>query len=234
MTAELQFPGRRCRLQQLRFRPGENGDCRRPRDENTDRKYDIDITADARPRHVTVAMILQIQTFWQMFDLEHANAVTGQDIPKSARLRRIPSWQPCTTSNRHCCGSWITWKPTTRQQSGAWHYGSTARRQPDHFSGTDSNGKSLYVTNNYEILPSPFEIGTASATASMSTTIPTHWSMRRPIWPAIWQTGRFLRRNHSIRRHPKVASSLVARRRIPIAPTDMAVRCPGQRSKKLA
>jgi hypothetical protein len=27
---------------------------------------------------------------------------------------------------------------------------------------------------------------------------------------------------------------LVARRRIPIAPTDMAVRCPGQRSKKLA
>lgn len=47
-------------------------------DENTDRKYNVDITTDVQAKaKAPVAMVLQIQTTWQMFDLEHANALAG-------------------------------------------------------------------------------------------------------------------------------------------------------------
>lgn len=47
-------------------------------DENTDRRYAIDLTANAQAKTVApVAMILQVQTSWQMFDLLHANAEAG-------------------------------------------------------------------------------------------------------------------------------------------------------------
>lgn len=125
-----------------------------PGDENAERKYDIDITADAQAKaRGPVAMILQIQTSWQMFDLEHANALKGDgysevgavanntelatlyDI-KQALLRFVDYMEVKYPGNNVVLG-------ITEVQ----HAGSQTM-----FSGTDKNGKPLYVTNNYDIL----------------------------------------------------------------------------------
>lgn len=123
-------------------------------DANTERKYDIDITADAQAKaRGPVAMILQIQTSWQMFDMAHANALTGEgytqvgavanntelatlyDI-KQALLRFVDYMETNYPGNNLVLG-------ITEVQ----HAGSQTM-----FSGTDEKGKALYVTNNYDIL----------------------------------------------------------------------------------
>ncbi len=49
-------------------------------DANTERKYDIAITADAQAKvSAPVVMIFQLQTAWQLFDLEHANKLKAAD-----------------------------------------------------------------------------------------------------------------------------------------------------------
>ena len=47
-------------------------------DENTERRYIIDLMAKADGKvMVPAAMVFQIQTSWQLFDLDHANGVNG-------------------------------------------------------------------------------------------------------------------------------------------------------------
>lgn len=125
-----------------------------PGDDNTDRQYDIDITADAQAKAIgPVAMILQIQTSWQMFDLDHANAVQGDgytqvgavanntelatlyDI-KHALLRFVDYMEEHYPGNNLVLG--ITEVQHAKSQT--------------MFSGTDQSGNSLYVTNNYDVL----------------------------------------------------------------------------------
>lgn len=48
-------------------------------DANDERRFNIDLYADAQAKSsAPVAMILQIQTSWQMFDMLHANALKGE------------------------------------------------------------------------------------------------------------------------------------------------------------
>ena len=123
-------------------------------DENTDREYLVDIEADAQAKAVgPVAIILQIQTSWQMFDLKHANALAGSgstevgtvanntelatlyDI-KQALLRFVDYMETKYPGNNLVLG-------ITETQ----HAGSQSM-----FVGSDKKGNGLYVSNNYEIL----------------------------------------------------------------------------------
>lgn len=126
----------------------------KPGDENTERKYNIDITADAQAKaDGPVAMILQIQTSWQMFDMNHANAVSGDGATKvgsvsnntelanlydikQALLRFVDYMETNYPGNNLVIG--ITEVQHAKSQT--------------MFSGTDSSGNSLYVSNNYNIL----------------------------------------------------------------------------------
>ena len=123
-------------------------------DENTDRKYDIDITADAQAKaRGPVAMVLQIQTSWQMFDLKHANAVTGQgytEVGALANNTELATLYDIKQALLRFVDYMETYYPGNNLVLGiteVQHAGSQTM-----FSGTDSNGKSLYVTNNYDIL----------------------------------------------------------------------------------
>lgn len=123
-------------------------------DENTERKYDIDITADAQAKaRGPVAMVLQIQTSWQMFDLAHANALAGDgytqvgavanntelatlyDI-KQALLRFVDYMEDKYPGNNLVLG--ITEVQHAKSQT--------------MFDGTDASGNPLCVTNNYSAL----------------------------------------------------------------------------------
>ncbi len=47
-------------------------------DENSERRYTIDLTAEANGKvMVPAAIVFQIQTSWQMFDTDHANGING-------------------------------------------------------------------------------------------------------------------------------------------------------------
>lgn len=123
-------------------------------DENTEREYLVDIEADAQAKAVgPVAIILQIQTSWQMFDLNHANALAGSgstevgavanntelatlyDI-KQALLRFVDYMETKYPGNNLVLG--ITETQHAKSQS--------------MFKGSDKKGNGLYVSNNYEIL----------------------------------------------------------------------------------
>lgn len=125
-----------------------------PGDANSERKYLIDITADAQAvTNAPVAMILQIQTSWQLFDLMHANATVGEgntkvgstsyntelanlyDI-KQALLRFVDYMQ------NHYPGNNLVLGITETRHSAS----------QTMFYGTDSKGKALYVTNDYDKL----------------------------------------------------------------------------------
>lgn len=123
-------------------------------DENTDRKYDIDITADAQAKaRGPVAMVLQIQTSWQMFDLKHANAVTGQgytEVGALATNTELATLYDIKQALLRFVDYMETYYPGNNLVLGiteVQHAGSQTM-----FSGTDESGKLLYVTNNYEIL----------------------------------------------------------------------------------
>ena len=125
-----------------------------PGDANTEREYDIDIIADAQAKaRGPVAMILQIQTSWQMFDMEHANALQGDGYTKvgsvanntelatlydikHALLRFVDYMEKNYPGNNLVIG--ITEVQHAKSQT--------------MFSGTDKSGKPLYVTNDYDIL----------------------------------------------------------------------------------
>ncbi len=56
-------------------------------DANTERKYDIDIVADGQAKaRAPIALVFQVQSSWQMFDLNHANAVKNGSNVKVGRL----------------------------------------------------------------------------------------------------------------------------------------------------
>lgn len=123
-------------------------------DENEERKYDIDITADAQAKaRGPVAMVLQIQTSWQMFDLLHANAVKGEGDTevgaaaqntelanlyaiKQALLRFVDYMETNYPGNNLVLGI------TEVQHGGTYSM----------FKGTDAKGNDLYVTNDYDAL----------------------------------------------------------------------------------
>ena len=123
-------------------------------DENKEREYLVDIEADAQAKAVgPVAIILQIQTSWQMFDLKHANALKGNgstevgtvanntelatlyDI-KQALLRFVDYMENKYPGNNLVLG--ITETQHAKSQS--------------MFTGSDKKGNGLYVSNNYDIL----------------------------------------------------------------------------------
>lgn len=123
-------------------------------DSNTERKYDIDITADVQAKvKAPVAMVLQIQTSWQMFDLTHANALksdgstsvgacanntelgTLYDI-KHALMRFADYMEKELPGNNLVLGITETRHATTDSV----------------FNGKDSSGKTLYVTNDPEAI----------------------------------------------------------------------------------
>lgn len=120
-------------------------------DANTERTYKVDISADTgEPVVAPVAMILQIQTSWQLFNLQHANALKGDskgteigaaafntalanlyDI-KRALIRFVDYIDQKYPGNNLVLG-------VTEVQ----HAGSQTM-----LSGIDSKGKTLYVSNN--------------------------------------------------------------------------------------
>lgn len=123
-------------------------------DSNTERKYDIDITADVQAKvKAPVAMVLQIQTSWQMFDLTHANALkkegstsvgacanntelgTLYDI-KHALMRFADYMEKELPGNNLVLGITETRHDTTDSV----------------FNGRDSSGNALYVTNDPEAI----------------------------------------------------------------------------------
>ena len=123
-------------------------------DKNTERKYKVDITADVQAQALgPVAMVLQIQTSWQLFDMLHANALIGQgstekgaaadntamanlyDI-KHALLRFVDYMQANYPGSNLVLG-------VTEVQ----HVGSQTM-----LLDKDAGGKALYVTNNYAML----------------------------------------------------------------------------------
>lgn len=125
-------------------------------DANTERKYDIRITADAQAKAAApVAMIFQIQTSWQMFDLAHANkqkdgnsdgtSVGGcanntelanlYDI-KQALLRLVDYVEETYPGNNLVMGI------TDVEHAGTFSM----------FQGTDAFQKPLYVTNDADKL----------------------------------------------------------------------------------
>ena len=124
-----------------------------PGDENTDRKYDIDITADAQAKaRGPVAMILQIQTSWQMFDIKHANALKGEGYTQVGALAKnteLATLYDIKQALLRFVDYMETYYPGNNLVLGiteVQHAGSQTM-----FS-TDSKKESLYVTNNYDIL----------------------------------------------------------------------------------
>lgn len=120
-------------------------------DANTERTYKVDISADTgEPVVAPLAMILQIQTSWQLFDLYHANALKGAskgtevgaaahntalanlyDI-KRALIRFVDYIDQKYPGNNLVLG-------VTEVQHA---------KSKTMLSGTDKNGKTLYVSNN--------------------------------------------------------------------------------------
>lgn len=128
----------------------------RPGDENTERKYDIDIVADAQAKAKgPVVLLFQIPTLWHMFDLAHANALIGDgatergaasyntelanlyDI-KQALLRFVDYIEKKYPGNNFVLG-------ITETQHG---------KSSSMLRGTDNYGKDLYVSNSHEVLRS--------------------------------------------------------------------------------
>lgn len=120
-------------------------------DQNTERTYQVDITADTgEPVVAPVAMILQIQTSWQMFDLLHANALKGEGVKtevgavanntalanlydiKRALLRFVDYIDQKYPGNN------LVLAVTETQHAGS----------QTMLKGTDANGNTLYVSNN--------------------------------------------------------------------------------------
>ncbi len=125
-----------------------------PGDENTERKYDIDITADAQAKaRGPVAMVLQVQTSWQMFDLKHANAVGGQGytqvgaLAKNTELATLYDIKQALLRFVDYMESYYPGNNLVLGITEVQHAGSQTM-----LSGTDESGKALYVTNNYDIL----------------------------------------------------------------------------------
>lgn len=124
-------------------------------DGNVDRKYDIEITADAQAKaDAPIAIIFQIQSTWQMFDMQHANALkkegnntsvgavakndelaTLYDI-KQAMLQFVDYIEQNYKGNNIVLG-------ITEVQHGD---------SQTMFAGTDTQGNTLYVTNDFETL----------------------------------------------------------------------------------
>ena len=125
-----------------------------PGDENTEREYSIDLLADAQAKaDGPVAMVLQIQTSWQMFDMLHANALKGEGATavgsvsyntelanlyaiKHALLRFVDYME-----ENHLGGNLVL--GITEVQ----HAGSSSM-----LNGQDGSGKALCVSNDYDVL----------------------------------------------------------------------------------
>ncbi len=125
-----------------------------PGDENEDRLYDINLSTDVSAKvNAPVALIFQIQTSWQMFDLNHANALEGDgstevgaaaistelanlyDI-KNALLRLVDYMDTNYPGNNLVIGI------TDVEHAGTFSM----------FKGVDKNNKPLYVTNDSNVL----------------------------------------------------------------------------------
>lgn len=125
-----------------------------PGDENSERKYDIEIIADAQAKaRGPVAMILQIQTSWQMFDLAHANALSGDGYTKVGAL--ADNTELATLYDiKQALLRFVDYMENNYPGNNVV-LGITEVQHADSqtmFSGTDASGKPLYVTNNYDIL----------------------------------------------------------------------------------
>lgn len=123
-------------------------------DANTERTYNINIDADGTAKaKAPVAIIFQIQTAWQLFDLEHANAIDGDG---NTAVGAVAFNNEMATLYDIKCAllDFVDYMNTTYPGNNlvvgvveVQHNGSSAM-----FCGTDASGKAMYVSNNPDVL----------------------------------------------------------------------------------
>ncbi len=123
-------------------------------DENEDRKYNIHIIADGQAKAAApVCIIFLIQTSWQMFDLLHANAVSGDghtEVGTSAVVDELATFYDIKCAMLDFVDYMDTVYPGNNLVIGVTevqHDGSSTM-----FSGKDIDGSDLHVTNNIDQL----------------------------------------------------------------------------------
>ncbi len=123
-------------------------------DANTERTYNVNITADGTAKaKAPVAIIFQIQTAWQLFDLDHANALAGDGHTEVGAVAF--NGEIATLYDIKCALlDFVEYMNTTYPGNNlvvgvveVQHNGSSTM-----FSGTDASGKPMYVTNNPDVL----------------------------------------------------------------------------------
>lgn len=125
-----------------------------PGDANTDRKYNIDIIADGQAKaRAPLALVFQIQTSWQMFDLRHANAMNGELGTQVGRLGEISAMATLYDIKYSILDflNYVEEKyPGNNLVIGLTEIRHTV--SDSMLDGTDSNGNDLYVTNDMDRL----------------------------------------------------------------------------------
>lgn len=134
-------------------------------DLNTQRKYTVNLNGNATPKlDPPVVLILQIQTSWQMFDLEHANALTSSsgatekgacaeitdmatlyDIKRA--LLRFVDWMETFSDGRN-----LVLGVTDVQHATAKSTRVTPSSIGYMLKVPDGSGGYKYVSNNYDVL----------------------------------------------------------------------------------
>lgn len=127
-------------------------------DANTERKYDIDISADGMAKvDGPVAMILQIQTSWQMFDMLHANSKKNDgktqvgSVASNTELANLYAIKHALLRfvdymEEHYRGNNLVLGITEVQHNGSSSMFGPAVNKPN----TTQTGQ--YVTNDYDML----------------------------------------------------------------------------------
>lgn len=125
-------------------------------DENTERQYNVDIVADVQAKaKAPVAMVLQIQTSWQMFDLAHANKLNdggndGTNVGAAASNSELGTLYDI----KHALLRFVDYMEKNYPGNN-FVLGVTDVEHAGTFSmlnGTDKKGSALFVSNNAETL----------------------------------------------------------------------------------
>lgn len=128
-------------------------------DENKERKYLLDITADAQAKATApVAMVVTIQTSWQMFDLEHANALKVSDGGYGDYVEKGAAAESTELANLYAIKQalldFVDYMEKNYPGNNLVLGVTEFRHDKDQtmLLGTDTKGSPLYVSNNYEVL----------------------------------------------------------------------------------
>lgn len=124
-------------------------------DANEERSYSVDITENVQAKaKAPVAMILQIQTSWQLFDMEHANAQKGASEGTEVGSVCKNTEQATLYDIKHALLRFVDYMEQNYSGNNlvlgvteVKHGGSTTM-----LLGKDSSGNDLYVSNNADSL----------------------------------------------------------------------------------